>query len=66
VFNTNHGDDVVTDFVSGTDTLQFSASMFATAANVVAAFSSGAITTSDGTVTLIGITSITEADIDIV
>ncbi len=71
VFNANHGADVITDFVAGTDSLTFSSALFANADAVVTASAVNAsgnlvITSSSGnTVELIGVSSITAADIDI-
>lgn len=71
VFNTGHGVDVITDFVSGTDSLTFSSALFADANAAVAASAvngSGnvVITTSSGnTVELLGISSLSASDVHI-
>lgn len=62
----DHGNDVITDFVSGVDKLAFSSTLFNSAANVVAAFSGSNINDAFGSVALTGVTSLTEADIIIV
>ncbi len=63
VFRLNHGTDTIADFVSGTDKLQFSSDLFASASAAVSAFSGGAITTASGVITMTAITSISASDI---
>ncbi|MBL4862292.1 MAG: hypothetical protein JKY09_04675 [Crocinitomicaceae bacterium] len=61
------GDDVITDFSAYYDQLQFDSSIFATSAAAVAAFSSGVIDLGGGnSVTLTGITTLLEADVEII
>lgn len=63
---TDHGDDVVTDFTSGTDFLAFSSTVFATASAAVAAFSGGILDAGVSSITLTGVTSISASDIMII
>lgn len=62
----DHGSDTIQDFNPGVDKIAFSSLLFNSASNVVAAFSSGVINDAFGSVTLVGITSLSEADILIV
>ncbi len=67
VFGANSGVDLISDFDEGTDLLHFDSGVFATAADAVAAFSSGIIDLgSSNSVTLQGVSTLTEADIVIV
>ncbi len=63
----NTGDDTITDFAAGYDTLQFASTIFATANDVVTAFSSGVIDLGGGnSVTLTGISTLNAADVEII
>lgn len=59
----DHGSDTIQDFNPGVDKIAFSSVLFNSASNVVAAFAGGVINDAQGSVTLIGITSLSESDI---
>lgn len=64
VFNADSGIDIIEDFVSGTDKIQISSSVVATASAAVAAFSVGVLDLGAGnTITFVGIISLIEADV---
>jgi Ca2+-binding RTX toxin-like protein len=62
-FGLEHSNDVITDFVSGTDHIALSSALVASADAAIATFFNGVLTTSAGTITLTGVTNLQASDI---
>ena len=64
IFRAESGIDIIQDFEQGTDRLQFSSDIFSSSAQAISSFSNAILDLGNGnSVTLIGITSLNDADI---